>query len=77
RIVGRPGSQRRFDATPDDHGHIRCRRCGRVDDLDAPAARAVDGAGSAERIGYIVLERHLDLVGICPACRMKEERDGS
>jgi Fur family transcriptional regulator, ferric uptake regulator len=77
RVVGQPGSQRRFDATGGDHGHIRCIRCGRVDDLDGPADVGADDEGAARRLGYEVLERHVDLVGICRDCREKEERDGS
>ena len=77
RIVGQPGSQRRYDASHPDHGHIRCARCGRVDDLAAPAAREEDPDGAAERLGYVVLERRVDYIGICLRCRRKEERDGS
>jgi Fur family ferric uptake transcriptional regulator len=77
RVVGHPGSQRRFDATGGDHGHIRCIRCGRVDDLAGPADARAGDDGAVERLGYVVLERRVDFVGICPACREKEERDGS
>ncbi len=33
------GTQKRFDATTDDHYHIRCSVCGRVDDIDVPVIR--------------------------------------
>lgn len=77
RIVGQPGSQRRFDASNADHGHIRCARCGRVDDLDGSADHEAGGDGAAERLGYVVIERRVDYVGICPRCRRKGESDGS
>lgn len=77
RVLGGPGGQRRFDAAAGDHGHIRCARCGRVDDLDGPCGGGAEGDDAASRLGYVVVERRVDLVGICPACREREDRDGS
>lgn len=57
-----------FDPRPDDHAHALCRRCGRVEDLDAaphPAA-ALRAAGAA---GWSDPAAETLVVGVCPACR--------
>ncbi len=67
------GMQRRFDPTTQEHHHIRCLSCGRVDDVSlAPlpeVARAVEKLS-----GYEVVEQRVALVGYCPPCRDRRER---
>jgi Fur family ferric uptake transcriptional regulator len=59
--------QRRFDATCDEHCHVVCTRCGRVDDVlgRPPGALLgwVRGACDYDIQGY-----RLALIGLCPAC---------
>lgn len=69
------GTQKRFDGDAAEHYHIRCVKCGKVDDvsggrlealadllrLDAPACR-----------GYKVTGCRLELTGLCPSCRRKK-----
>ena len=67
------GRQMRFDGNPQEHYHIRCRHCGRVDDL------AVDPLPNLEsHIGtecdYVILGHRLEFTGICPACNPSAER---
>jgi Fur family ferric uptake transcriptional regulator len=63
----------RFDADVSGHHHIRCARCGKLDDLvrfdTKPLARR-----AANKSGYAVLEVKLDLTGICPECRTRSGR---
>lgn len=63
--------QRRFDADMDDHTHIRCISCGRVQDV--PLNRSANITTMYEIVhrhtGYDVLDCELDFQGICPACR--------
>ncbi len=73
-----PTGQKRFDAGREDHQHVRCVSCGRVDDLptqadenlEAIAARVSDASGY-RRLGFAV-----DFYGICPGCagETKKER---
>ena len=70
--VEMPGPEARFDGNADDHPHVRCVNCGRVDDL----GEAIDGladlvAGSRfpHPSGYEILGYHLVFSGRCPACR--------
>lgn len=63
------GGQARYDGTPQPHDHVRCVRCGRVDDLRLVPVEA-GGEGPLE--GYEVLGRRLEFFGICPQCRKHE-----
>jgi Fe2+ or Zn2+ uptake regulation protein len=68
RQVPLPSGAAVYDSRVDPHHHVRCRRCGAVQDLDV----AVDDAparASAERHGYAELDASLVLSGICAACR--------
>ncbi len=49
------------------HHHLRCRRCGRVEELHAPAVEtwALEVATSS---GYAELSHTLEVTGICPTC---------
>jgi Fur family ferric uptake transcriptional regulator len=64
-------SQRRFDAVVDDHVHIRCISCGKVDDVPlnpAMSATTIKDTVSSQS-GYDVLGCELDFQGICPSCK--------
>ena len=72
--IGSP--QRRYDGNADDHYHLCCIRCGRVD--DAPMARLADlekALGQAS--GYDVVGHRLEFRGICPECRAREQEPPS
>lgn len=66
------GAPRRFDAKLGEHQHIRCLRCGKLEDIMvAPTpglAQEVE-----QQTGYEVVEQHLELVGSCPRCRKQRE----
>jgi len=68
RKLGFSGSEARFDGDVADHGHIRCIRCGRVEDVGGgPLDPAVSEDHDCR--GYEVLGHRLELLGICPDCR--------
>ena len=66
------GTQKRFDATTDDHYHIRCSACGRVDDIDVPVIRDL-ASQAAATTSYHILGHHIEFTGICSSCQ-KEGR---
>ena len=66
------GTQKRFDATTDDHYHIRCSACGRVDDIDVPVIRDL-ASQAAATTSYQILGHHSEVTGICSSCQ-KEGR---
>jgi len=70
------GSEARFDGDLSHHYHVRCVRCGRVDDVRGFA----DGFGEnaiGESGGYQLLGHRLEFMGICPECREKCPGEGS
>mgnify|MGYP001766051267 CR=1 FL=1 len=69
------GSQMRFDGDLNQHQHIRCVRCGRIDDLPIGTDLTDCDRESVRGTGYRVLERRVEFVGVCPACGAKEKGD--
>jgi Fe2+ or Zn2+ uptake regulation protein len=67
RRVEVAGTVTRFDPRSDDHAHVVCRRCGRVEDLDAKLDRgpALTAARSA---GFAAERAETTVVGLCRAC---------
>lgn len=63
----------RYEATLDRHYHIRCTRCGQVEDLAlAPLRRLEQEAARLSR--YEVWDHSVDLIGVCPRCRKASGR---
>ena len=64
-------SQRRFDAVVDDHLHIRCISCGKVDDVPLNPAMSTITIKDivSSQSGYEVLGCEMDFQGICPKCK--------
>jgi Fur family ferric uptake transcriptional regulator len=68
------GGEARFDGRVDAHYHVRCIRCGRVDDVHGvPSRLLIDGPNEAA--GYEILGHRLEFVGVCPECREPPERN--
>ena len=70
QVLEQGGSPRRFDGNRVLHDHVRCLRCGQVEDtgLSLPVAHG-KAAGAAR--GYRILGHRLELLGLCPECRTK------
>ncbi len=66
--VESPCPRARFDARVDDHYHIRCIRCGAVDDVELPACPDIRKAVKND-MGFEILGHNLEFVGLCPRCR--------
>jgi Fur family ferric uptake transcriptional regulator len=62
------GTPRRFDGNTTNHYHVRCLRCGRVEDV---AVEPVAGIEEAVRQAsdYEVVGHRLEFIGLCPRCR--------
>jgi len=60
----------RYDANAEDHYHVVCVVCGKVEDLPyTPYFEVEDEA--AKRLGYKVLDHKLVIYGVCPDCQRK------
>ncbi|MDX9834527.1 MAG: transcriptional repressor [Desulfobulbus sp.] len=67
------GTQKRFDATTNDHYHIRCSVCGRVDDIDVPVIKDL-ASQAATATPYQILGHHIEFAGICTSCQKEDRR---
>ena len=58
----------RFDITLPPHAHIACRCCGAVQDMTFKTPwNPIDEL--ADDAGFIAERYHIELTGLCPACR--------
>ncbi len=70
-ISGRP---KRFDSELEDHDHIYCVHCKRIDNLDISINKVdLDNVYGAK--GYVVTGRHLEVTGVCPKCQKKQLKE--
>ena len=63
----------RFDHTTFAHYHVRCTRCGRVDDVMISAPEGLERM-AAQVSGYRIEGHSLQFDGVCPACQAKEAK---
>lgn len=68
RRVSVPDGSDRFDGTLEEHAHVVCAGCGRVEDL-LPGALAPLLGELPRLTDYRILRTELVAVGLCPDCR--------
>ena len=61
----------RYDGNIEQHYHIRCDKCGRVDDIDLPVREAIDEQAE-KKSGYCSVTHRIDFTGICGDCSGKK-----
>ena len=66
--IGGESAQMRFDGRTHPHCHVRCTRCGRVDDIEADPAAGVEEAVRG-KTDYRLTGHAIEFYGLCPACR--------
>ena len=66
------GQQMRFDTELGAHQHIRCIRCGRIEDIPGDEAPTECDRDIVEATGYRLIERRVEFLGVCPVCRSAE-----
>lgn len=62
------GNQMRFDGNAEEHYHIRCTGCGRVDDVAMELVPGLEN-GLSDTAGYEITGCRLEFTGLCPVCR--------
>ena len=70
-----PGARMRFDADDGRHVHVRCIRCGRVEDVEREPEREDFDLVIDEGSGFRILEKRIEYLGICPECEDGERRE--
>ncbi|HOX39765.1 MAG TPA: transcriptional repressor [Candidatus Brocadiia bacterium] len=76
RKLGGCQCQMRFDADVTNHYHVRCLKCGRVDDVAVETCEVLERA-LRERSDYAILGHHVEFIGFCPSCRCAGEDERS
>ena len=66
------GRQKRFDSELEDHDHIYCVECHRIENLDVGDKQV--SLPMEETHGYTITGRRLEVTGICPKCQKKLEK---
>lgn len=64
------GGQARFDAEIEPHHHVRCRGCGRLDDVAISAGTDIRQPRRSMH-GFEILSHRIEFEGLCPECRPK------
>jgi Fe2+ or Zn2+ uptake regulation protein len=67
RRLSTPRGTTVYDPRTEPHHHVICRRCGRMEDLDA-AVDAAPAEAAAAAVGFTVDHRELQLSGLCATC---------
>jgi len=70
REIQAGGQALRFDGNLGPHHHVRCVGCGRVNDLAVPLDTRREQA-AARAMDFQVLGHHVEVQGLCPACRSR------
>jgi len=65
-----PERQARFDSYVEPHINLVCLRCGKIQDLDDPAAREMVAKITAST-EFTRTGQRLDIYGICKICRIR------
>jgi Fe2+ or Zn2+ uptake regulation protein len=66
RLAARSGAAL-YDPGPDEHQHVVCRSCGRVEDLDVPVD-SVRALRAAQKRGFEPDNAELVISGLCADC---------
>lgn len=61
------GSVKRFDGNPQRHYHIRCMRCGRVDNAPVAPLQQIENRLYGATV-YTIIGHRLEFEGFCPRC---------
>jgi Fur family ferric uptake transcriptional regulator len=71
------GHQKRFDGDLGAHQHVRCIRCGRIEDVAGEPSPTECDRNALKEMGYELVDRRVEFLGICPRCRAGEDGGGS
>jgi len=63
-------SQKRFDGNPKNHYHVRCMRCGRIEDVRMEPLTTIENV-IREKSNYEIIGSRVEFIGICPQCKKK------
>jgi Fe2+ or Zn2+ uptake regulation protein len=65
-----------FDGNPEEHHHLVCRRCGRIDDVYWPELERVRPPSKIESWGQID-RKTVQFSGVCKSCKGRKAKSRS
>ena len=68
------GSIKRFDGSPQKHYHIRCLRCGRMDNAPVAPLQQVEDKLYGATV-FTIIGHRLEFEGFCPECAKRAHAD--
>lgn len=68
--VSQAGGPTLYDPRAEPHHHLRCSRCGRLEDLDTPIDTKA-ALRAAKRAGYAPERAEITVVGLCRDCSVQ------
>jgi Fur family ferric uptake transcriptional regulator len=68
------GSIKRFDGNPQKHYHIRCLRCGRLDNAPVAPLQQIEDKLYGATV-YTIIGHRLEFEGFCPQCSRERAGD--
>lgn len=68
------GTQARFDAELSPHHHVRCRGCGKVDDVAVTPNTRIRRPKRSEH-GFEIDDHRIEFDGLCPDCQRQGAGD--
>ena len=69
-VIKIKGTPVRYDANLKEHNHIKCIRCGRVDDI---FTKITLNSLEIKKLGYKLPNHRLEINGICRKCQKKTQ----
>ena len=76
KAVKGAGSEIHYDHNIKEHNHIKCKVCGRICDVNINPMNS-DILNPEIVSNFIVLEVHMNILGICPECAEQLEKEKS
>lgn len=67
------GRQKKFEYRTDEHEHVLCISCGRIDNLDLGQKKR-DYSSHGMIDGYTITGYRIEFLGQCPACQKKQNK---
>ena len=66
--LGSGSAQKRFDYDENQHYHIRCIKCDRIDDIELPINKELEKS-IINATDFKIINHNLEFLGICPDCK--------
>lgn len=61
------GDRSRFDPKVEAHSHVKCERCGRLEDVES----SFPEIHAPRHTGFMIRRHEVVFYGLCPACRIQ------